>query len=497
MVISVASSRRSIRDAMLGAVLGGAGRQLYQPLRCGFYDGMVAGDGLVAALPDEASAAAVRVVSAGGKVPKNVLILMSDTGGGHRASAEALRDAFRIEFGDAYQVFVRDLGKEYSGWPLSNMEQSYKFMIRHVRLWKVAFHGTSPRWVHGMYLAALAYFYANEVVAGIMKYKPDIIISVHPLMQHIPLWVLKWQSLHPKVPFFTVITDLNTCHPTWFHNGVTRCYCPSAEVAKRALLRGLQPSQVRVFGLPIRPSFCRAVLEKVPNSLNFLSITYVLASPVMAAGLPLLGLQNEIREELDLDPELPAVLLMGGGEGMGPVEETARALGEELYDNSRQRPIGQIVVICGRNQVLRSTLQSLRWKVPVQIRGFEKQMEKWMGACDCIITKAGPGTIAEALIRGLPIILNDFLPGQEVGNVPYVVDNGAGVFFEDPREAARQVARWFSTHMDELKRYSLKALQLANPEAVFEIVKDIHKLQQQSVTVTQIYSLTSSFSYHI
>ncbi|KAF8779662.1 hypothetical protein HU200_002411 [Digitaria exilis] len=498
MVISVASSRRSIRDAMLGAVLGSAGRQLYQSLRCGFYDGMVAGDGLVAALPEEASAdAAVRVVSAAGKVPKNVLILMSDTGGGHRASAEALRDAFRIEFGDAYQVFVRDLGKEYSGWPLSNMEQSYKFMIRHVRLWKVAFHGTSPRWVHGMYLAALAYFYANEVVAGIMKYKPDIIISVHPLMQHIPLWVLKWQSLHPKVPFFTVITDLNTCHPTWFHNDVTRCYCPSAEVAKRALLRGLQPSQVRVLGLPIRPSFCRAVLEKVLNSLNFLSITYVLASPVMPAGLPLLGLQNEIREELELEPELPAVLLMGGGEGMGPVEETARALGEELYDNRRQRPIGQIVVICGRNQVLRSTLQSLRWKVPVQIRGFEKQMEKWMGACDCIITKAGPGTIAEALIRGLPIILNDFLPGQEVGNVPYVVDNGAGMFFEDPREAARQVARWFSTHMDELKRYSLKALQLANPEAVFEIVKDIHKLQQQSVTVTQIYSLTSSFSYHI
>jgi hypothetical protein len=56
----------------------------------------------------------------------------------------------------------------------------------------------------------------SEVVAGIMKYEPDIIISVHPLMQHIPLWVLKWQSLHPKVPFVTVITDLNTCHPTWY-----------------------------------------------------------------------------------------------------------------------------------------------------------------------------------------------------------------------------------------------------------------------------------------
>lgn len=48
-----------------------------------------------------------------------------------------------------------------------------------------------------------------------MEYKPDIIISVHPLMQHIPLWVLKWQGLQKKVIFVTVITDLNTCHPTW------------------------------------------------------------------------------------------------------------------------------------------------------------------------------------------------------------------------------------------------------------------------------------------
>lgn len=55
----------------------------------------------------------------------------------------------------------------------------------------------------------------REVEAGLMEYKPDIIISVHPLMQHIPLWVLKWQGLQKKVIFVTVITDLNTCHPTW------------------------------------------------------------------------------------------------------------------------------------------------------------------------------------------------------------------------------------------------------------------------------------------
>ncbi|KAF7091805.1 hypothetical protein CFC21_094360 [Triticum aestivum] len=407
----------------------------------------------------------VELVQLGANRAKNVLVLMSDTGGGHRASAEAIKDAFRIEFGDDYRVFVKDLCKDHAGWPLNNMESSYKFMVRHVQLWKVAFHGTSPRWVHNFYLAALASFYAKKVEAGLKKYKPDIIISVHPLMQHIPLWVLKWQGLQNRVVFATVITDLNTCHPTWFHADVNRCYCPSEEVAKRAELDDLKSSQIRVFGLPIRPSFCRAVLVK-----------------------------DDLRKELELDLDLPAVLLMGGGEGMGPVKKTAKALGDALFDKELGKPIGQLVVICGRNKTLSSSLQALEWKMPIKIRGFETQMEKWMGACDCIITKAGPGTIAEALIRGLPIILNDFIPGQEVGNVPYVVDNGAGVFSKSPKETAELVARWFGPGAEERKRMSENALKLAQPEAVFDIVRDIHELSQEQGVKAQISSsLTSSF----
>lgn len=133
-----------------------------------------------------------------------------------------------------------------------------------------------------------------------MEYKPDIIISVHPLMQHIPLWVLKWQGLQKKVVFVTVITDLNSCHPKWwvfdktktffkffnvltnwkhwfrFHPGVNRCYCPSNEVAKRALYDGLEESQVRVFGLPIWPSFAGAVLSKVSDLRHKKILGYVI-----------------------------------------------------------------------------------------------------------------------------------------------------------------------------------------------------------------------------
>jgi 1,2-diacylglycerol 3-beta-galactosyltransferase len=123
-------------------------------------------------------------------------------------------------------------------------------------------------------------------------------------------------------------------------------------------------------------------------------------------------LQDELRRELEMDEELPAVLLMGGGEGMGPVETTARALGEALYDANTGKPIGQLVVVCGRNKNLVRKLQQVKWKIPIQVQGFVTNMSEWMAACDCMITKAGPGTIAEAMIRGLPMLLFDFIAGQ-------------------------------------------------------------------------------------
>ena len=71
-----------------------------------------------------------------------------------------------------------------------------------------------------------------------------------------------------------------------------------------------------------------------------------------------------------MDPDLPAVLLMGGGEGMGPVKKTAMALGESLYDKDQEKPIGQLIIICGRNKALVSTLESEEWKIPVKVISF-------------------------------------------------------------------------------------------------------------------------------
>lgn len=84
---------------------------------------------------------------------------------------------------------------------------------------------------------------------------------------------------------------------------------------------------------------------------------------------------------------------------------------------------------------------------------------------------------------------------QEKGNVSHVVDNGAGVFTRHPKETARTVVEWFSSKRDERERMAENALKLAQPNAVFDIVKDIHQLAAQRGPLADIpYMLTSSFS---
>jgi 1,2-diacylglycerol 3-beta-galactosyltransferase len=151
-----------------------------------------------------------------------------------------------------------------------------------------------------------------------------------------------------------------------------------------------------------------------------------------------------------------------------------------------------LVVICGRNQKMQNELLAERWPIPTVINGFVNNMSDWMAASDCIITKAGPGTIAESLVRGLPIILFGFIRGQEEGNVPYVTQHNVGAFSENPVEIAAIVSRWFGPQQALRAEMSQRARQLSNPQATFQIVDDIARLLigERSLASTPMATLT-------
>jgi 1,2-diacylglycerol 3-beta-galactosyltransferase len=102
-------------------------------------------------------------------------------------------------------------------------------------------------------------------------------------------------------------------------------------------------------------------------------------------------------------------------------------------------------------------------------------MDEWMTAADCLVTKAGPGTIAEAASRGLPVMLSNFLPGQEAGNVKFVVEGGFGQYSPKPNVIAKTVSGWLDDSA-LLEEMSAKALSAAHPEATQQIADDIGRM---------------------
>lgn len=392
-----------------------------------------------------------------------IMILTSDTGGGHRASAEALRDGFRELYGDRVAIDMVDLWIEHTPPPINKIPKAYRFLINDAPwLFRLIYEvGDRPQ-ILSPALRVTSRFLGPFVEQAIREYDPDLIVSVHPIMQDIPIRVLR--RMRRNVPFATVVTDLVTIPAVWFDKKVTRCFVPSDEGYRLARQYGLGEDQLVQHGLPIRPIF----------------------------GKPLPP-REHLRAALDMQPHVPTVLIVSGGEGMGPVDDIALAIAHRLAQDGAQprlntgkqaarenyapsphnRCIGQVVVICGRNQHLEDRLRAQRWPVPTLIRGFVDNIWEYMGAADCIVTKAGPGTIFEAAALGLPIILSGYVRGQETGNVPYVLKHGLGVYTEEPAHIAEIIHGWFTDDRPVMDQFAANARRIARPQATFNICRDI------------------------
>lgn len=388
---------------------------------------------------------------------QRIVVLMSDTGGGHRASAQALEAAFTTRYAGQFQIEIVDLWSDYTSWPINQLPRLYSPMIAHTPwLWKWLWDVSENHRLISVLNRLVYRTCRSDLQKMLQNYRPHLIISVHPLMQDIPLYLLQQEGVH--IPFVTVVTDLVSVNRNWFHPRADRCFVASTAAADAACRYGLAPHQVRLLGLPILPAFATPVAAERPDQSRYRPQSFQQATVRERLGLPKAGL---------------TALLVGGGEGMGPVAAIARCVATQLAASETD---GQLVVICGHNERLRRELQRTHWPIHVQVHGFVDNMPEWMAAVDCIITKAGPGTIAEALSSGLPILLSGFIPGQEEGNVPFVVDNGVGAYCESPVGIAKIVSSWFGPEREKLREMAARARALGRPQATYDIVDEIVEL---------------------
>jgi 1,2-diacylglycerol 3-beta-galactosyltransferase len=369
---------------------------------------------------------------------KQVLFLMSDTGGGHRAAAEAIRDALIIKYGaDNISATLIDVFR-LSAFPMNYMPEFYPWLVNHSKSsWGFGYKLTNtPR--SAAMLAATNYFTNGRRFKNLFKMNPvDVVVNVHSVFTKPTMRALNTFAERP--PYITVVTDLVTTHQFWYDKNTDKCFVPTQEAFNRGLKAGVSADKMVISGLPVDPRFIDRLMKK-----------------------------SEARTELGWEQGVPTILMVAGGDGMGPLYETALAI-DELNMNC------QMVVVAGRNKSLKDKLDQYKWRHKTYIYPFIRNMPTLMAGADILVTKAGPATITEAAIAGLPMILSDAIPGQEDGNVTYVVENNAGAFAPKPELVAQYVEEWLSEGEEGLRKRSENSRKIANPNAVWEIADEVWK----------------------
>jgi 1,2-diacylglycerol 3-beta-galactosyltransferase len=362
----------------------------------------------------------------------HIVFYFSDTGGGHRSAAEAIIEAIHLEYQDRISVEMVDFFKDYAPLPFNKAPEMYPYMVKAPKLWSAGFHATDGR-ARAHVITTTMWPIARRAARAMVRSHPaDLIVTVHPFANTFALKALGKN----RPPFINVVTDMVTTHALWFDNRADLILVPTETARLRAIRYHISAEKVCVVGLPVADRYCQPMKKK-----------------------------SILRKKLDWPSGKPIILLVGGGEGMGPLAETAQAIDASGLDVTQ-------VIVCGRNKRLKASLEAHKWENSTLIYGFIRDMPDFMRASNFIVTKAGPGTIAEALNAQLPIILYSKLPGQEDGNVTFVQEEGAGIWAPTPPEVVRTLTRWIS-RPEECKKVIENCRRAGKPEAARTIARMI------------------------
>ncbi|HEY2673512.1 MAG TPA: glycosyltransferase [Rugosimonospora sp.] len=336
-----------------------------------------------------------------------LLFLVADTGAGHRTAAHAVGQALQRDYPGAFAPVLCDpLAGPGSANLLRWVTGLYGPSIRLAPwAWGALYHGCDSRAAARILRSTLLALADRPVAEAVARHRPAAVVSFHPLTGSAAIRAR--DATAPHAPVVTVVTDLVNIHAAWRDGGVDRIVVPPTATQAPATFGEFAWRRVDV-GPPVATAF--------------------------TVGPPRPYERAALRRRLGVDEHRFLVLLTGGGEGAGGIARRAAAILRRFDD------VG-VVALCGRNRRLYARLTGLaaRCAGRLTVRGFVDNMADWMRCADVMVGKAGPGTIAEATCCGTPLLLTSHLPGQESGNIEFVVEAGAGRHVPTVRRLVREV----------------------------------------------------------
>jgi UDP-N-acetylglucosamine:LPS N-acetylglucosamine transferase len=377
------------------------------------------------------------------RVPK-ILIISSDTGGGHRSAAVAIAAGLQKFFaGNSYAVrVVRAIEESHS--ISARLVNVYNWVLRHRQHWMKYLY-----WAVNRFRPETRDFFYRRSVGYVgelfERWCPHVVVSVHPLTQHAIGRVLRELKLADKIPLVTVVTD--PCYGFWkgWACEDVRLYLVAGEEARQQLIDyGVAPERIKISGMPVHPKF----------------------------DLPDERAAQAARHVLGLDPQKFTVFVNAGWVGGGNIPDIFRELVRGDLDV-------QAIFLAGNNQELRAEAESIaaRANFPVKVIGYSEHVEQLMQAANVMISKLGGLTTFEAMACRVPIIADATtapMP-QEAGAATLLAKRGAGVLLERAGDIVPAVRR-----MVEDARYyaTMRAAtaSLAIPHSTRRIVEEITAL---------------------
>ena len=364
-----------------------------------------------------------------------ILILHASAGAGHKRAAEALAAACVTE---GLDPIVHDILEFTPPLFRTTYAAGYLNMVRSApELWGYLYALTDRRSQKPWHRRIRATFNKLNTHA-FERFRRDIQASAVICTHFLPLEILgrRHMANEPRLPLFGVVTDF-AAHSLWSCPNVDG-YFTGSEEARRQLIRlGQSAGRTWVTGIPVSPEF-------VP--------------PADVMGL---------RIRLGLAPDLPVILVLCGGFGVGSILDVLGAFAREPLR-------AQLVVVTGNNAVLRqqAARSARELTMPVMLHGFASNIHELIGVADVVISKPGGLTSAEALVMGCPLVIMDPIPGQEQRNGEFLLEHGAAVRLVDPFDAPFKV--WPILENPERRRaLSEAALRLARPQAARHIVRQV------------------------
>jgi 1,2-diacylglycerol 3-beta-galactosyltransferase len=364
-----------------------------------------------------------------------VLILFADTGGGHRAAARALEQAFKA-LDEEVSVVSADPVLGEGPRVVSRLASLYSPLIQRSRAtWGAIYHAANTRPSFAAIRAVFGRSVRHVIIDLVKRHDPDLIVSVHPLLNHV-----SWQAIHRsgrRRALMTVVTDLVEFHRGWCFPRADLVVVPTEAAQQACLKRRVPADRIHLLGLPV--------------DLRFRP--------------PAPGEKEALRRRFGLAEDRFTILVSGGGEGSGRLLQQVRALSWEARE-------WQVIAVCGRNEKLRRRLNRLRFATPTLVLGFVDTMPDLLRTADVAVGKAGPGAIGEALATGVPLIATSYLPGQETENVTFIEESGIGRYARRPDELLETIRELLKDDRRLWREMVTNTARLARPYASLDIARE-------------------------